>query len=178
MPAKLSQKSLSSQQAVDTRMLKAFEQNYDEIKQYVVVESKRREHILSVAIELHEQQNYIACIPLFLAQADGIFEEYLGLSAFTRHDGKLKRIASDLNSTFSNDSVAKAYFGQFKASSQFSGNSGNADNSDKAKGPNRNGILHGDSRHLDYGSYINSCKSICFLSSVMWLAEKYREKQT
>ncbi|MGB2079175.1 MAG: hypothetical protein ACPHV3_05265, partial [Vibrio sp.] len=36
----------------------------------------------------------------------------------------------------------------------------------KSKAPNRNGILHGSSKHLDYGTEINSLKSISLLSYI------------
>ncbi|EDM65437.1 hypothetical protein PE36_09031 [Moritella sp. PE36] len=178
MPGKLSSTSLSSQQTLDSRMLKAFEKRYVEEKQYVLAQAGNREHILSVALQLHEQENYIASIPLLLSQSDGVFENYLGLSAFARREDKLRKIETKLSDVFDSNSIAKAYFGQFSSPSQFSENSNCFEQIDKAKAPNRNGILHGDSKHLDYGSYINSCKSICFLSSVLWLAEQYREKQT
>jgi hypothetical protein len=178
MPAKLSSTSLSSQQTLDSRMLKAFEKSYVEAKQYFLVQAGDRKHILSVALQLHEQENYIAIIPLLLSQSDGIFENHLGLSAFARREDSLKKVETKLSEVFDNDSIAKAYFGQFSLSAQFSENSGCSEEIDKAKAPNRNGILHGNSKHLDYGTYINSCKSICFTSSVLWIAEQYREKQT
>lgn len=175
MPGRLSSTSLSSQQAIDSRMLKAFEVNYIEAKRYVLSQAGNREHILSTAFQLHEQKNYIASIPLLLSQSDGVFENNLGVSAFSRRESNLKEIETKLNKIFDSNSIAKAYFGQFSSSSQFSQNS-NCDNEiDKAKAPNRNGILHGDLNHLDYGSYTNSCKSICFLSSILWLTEKHRE---
>ena len=173
MPGTLSSTSLASQEKIDTRMLKAFEARYADAKQYVLDQAGERKHILSVAIQLHEQKNYIASIPLLLSQSDGIFESYLAISVFTRRKDKIKQMEDKLGDKFRDDSVAKAYFAHFSSRSQFSENSSYSENDNKIKAPNRNGILHGDRKHLDYGSYINSCKSICFLSSVLWLAEQY-----
>ena len=178
MPAKPPKISLQSQHAIDTKMSQKFEEKYLEAKEFILSHAKNREHILSVALSLHEQANYIASIPLLLAQSDGVFEEYLGLSAFTRKESKLKNIEIKVNNAFTNEPIAKAYFVQFAKPSQYSEHSRCAGEIEKAQAPNRNGILHGDPKHLDYGTYINSCKAICFLSSVMWLSEHYRESKT
>jgi hypothetical protein len=38
---------------------------------------------------------------------------------------------------------------------------------DKLRAPNRNGILHGSRRHLDYGTKINSLKAFSLLAFVV-----------
>ncbi len=38
----------------------------------------------------------------------------------------------------------------------------------KSKAPNRNGILHGHRKHLDYGTEINSLKCFSLLSFIVY----------
>lgn len=178
MPFNLPNKLLSTPEALDLRMLEAFESSYSEAKEYLLSHSRDRTHIIEVAIQLHEKQNFIASVPLFLSQIDGIFEELLGQSAFTRRAQNLDKVGRKLDNIFEADSMKRAIFGQFCKESPYSASSDSDSEEDKAKAPNRNGILHGDYRHLDYGTYINSCKSICLLSSVIWLMSSYEEEQT
>lgn len=172
MPGRVSKRSLSSQKNLDQRMINKFEKNFSEAKQYLLSQAGDRAHILEAALTFHEQRNFIASIPLFLSQADGVFQERLHSGVFQYKPSKTK---TKLEKAFSNQPIAKAYFSLFTLKTQFSKSSSASDTEDKAKAPNRHAILHGDSRHLDYGTYVNSCKSICFLSSVLWLAELYRE---
>ncbi|MEZ8154417.1 hypothetical protein ACED23_25480 [Vibrio splendidus] len=178
MPFHLSNKSLSTQENLDLRLLDAFEANYSEAKDYLLNNGRDRRHIISVAIDLHESRNYIASIPLFLSQSDGIFEELLGQSVFTRRPQNLDKVGRKLDSIFETDSIRRAIFGLFCKESPYSAKSDSFSKDDKAKSPNRNGILHGDYRHLDYGTYMNSCKSICLLSSIIWLMSAHEEEQT
>ncbi len=178
MPFNLSQKLLSTPGALDHRMLDAFETRYTKAKEYLLSHGRDRIHIIEVAIQLHENRNYIASIPLFLSQTDGIFEDLLGNSAFTRRAGYLNNVSRNLDAIFEADSIRRAIFGQWCKESPYSANSNSSSGEDKAKAPNRNGILHGDYRHLDYGTYINSCKSICLLSSVIWLMTSSEEEKT
>ncbi len=43
---------------------------------------------------------------------------------------------------------------------------------DKLKAPNRNGILHGSRKHLDYGTEINSLKAFSLLAFVVLVFSK------
>lgn len=177
MPDNLPCSDLLSDDAINECMLQAFEQGYPQTKQYILDNCAQRQEILSVAFALHEQENYIASIPLLLAQADGLFEEYLGHRVFTRGCEKLLTLSAKPKRIFGTSQVAKAYFAQLINVTHSYQTLPDEQVSDEIKAPTRNAILHGDAQHLDYGSYSNSCKSINFLSSVMWLSEQYHRQQ-
>lgn len=177
MPANLPCSDLLSAPAIDSCMLNVFEENYSETKGYVFNVDDDRLNIIKVALQLHEQGNYIASIPLLLAQADGLFEEYLGHSVFTRGCDKLDKVDFKINRVFGTDTIAKAYFGQFANAHLANELLQDSNSEDACKAPNRNAILHGDATALDYGSYSNSCKAINFLSSVLWLSEQHQVQQ-
>ncbi len=178
MPGKLRNATLGSQETIDARMLSKFQQSYDKTKSFIVSKANLRTHIIEVALKLHEEKNYIASIPLLLAQSDGVFEELIGESVFSRRQDKQRKIKAFIDKSFGGCAISYAFFDNFGETTQFHENSNKCAEEDKSIAPNRNGILHGDAKHLDYGTYSNSCKSINLITSVLWLVDAYRENQT
>jgi len=176
MPGQLSQRSLESQENIDIRMLSEFEDSYIQTKEFIICNAEQRIEILTEAFKLHEGRNYIACIPLLLSQADGIFSDLIGVSVFTRREELQNKIEKSIESKFDSSEIAKAYFSTFSVTTQFHEGSNSTSDEMKTAAPNRNGILHGDINHLDYGTHPNSCKSINFLASALWLKESYKQK--
>ena len=151
-----------SQENLDAYMIEEISFNYQSIKSTLLDSHPKRKEILECAFKLHEEENWIACIPLFLTQAEGIFCEHTDAYLFS---GKERR-KDCLQSKFKEH--AEAYmpylYAPFEAKTQFASNNNSCSPKQKRNGPNRNGILHGDNRHLDYGSKLNSYKCISLLS--------------
>ena len=117
-----------------------------------------RSLILKEAFSLHNEGRYIASIPLFLSQTDGICAQYLGAFLFSEHPKRAAQIES-LPEKGESKSL-DVFLSLLKDKNQYSKGIGQNSNTHKEKGPNRNGILHGSRKHLDYGTKINSLK--CF----------------
>ncbi|ATC87738.1 hypothetical protein [Pseudoalteromonas arctica] len=133
-----------------------------------------RKHILDAAFDLHNEGNYIASIPLIFAQTDGIFEEETSKYLFTRkkRENALEQlINSDLNNL--DDISLSPLLKKLNSSLPIRSD----DIRDlKKSAPNRHGILHGDQKHLDYGTQINSLKCITLLAHVANTFEKLDNK--
>ncbi len=52
--------------------------------------SPTRAHLLKAAFSAHRRGEFALSVPVFLAQADGICSELIGVSLYTRRDGKPK----------------------------------------------------------------------------------------
>jgi len=159
-------------ESIDDLMIAQIDEHWDEIKQNIIELSPNREHILSVAFELHEQENYIASIPLILSQSDGICSE--DFTHFFSKDSNTGRRASDeiILQAESNelvvDFLSEILLEPFKVNLQLSQGSSKANKAAKKKGPNRHGIIHGSRKHLDYGSKVNGYKAISFLAFIVY----------
>ncbi|EMN6090160.1 hypothetical protein [Vibrio cholerae] len=160
---------------LDSLMVERLNNAYESIVADLLKNLESRRHIVSAALTLHEDENYVASIPLFLSQVDGIFDTTFGSSFFSRRDGeksKIYRMVEQKSGAF-----FKVFLRQSIVKNQFSANSKSHQIDDKVRGPNRNGILHGVETHLDYGTYVNSCKCLTLLSYVTWVCAYYG-KQT
>lgn len=155
---------------IDTYMVEEIQSVLVNIHHRIVELYPERKHILDVAFELHTQSNYIASIPLFLTQTDGIFAKYVKSYLFTERDKRIKNVLEIVGE----DSHKAIILAPLLQNTEFSEYTGNSKRSHKDKAPNRNGILHGSSKHLDYGSEINSLKCISLLAYVSTI---FLEKQ-
>ena len=133
-----------------------------ELHSYLIAQYPERKEILDIAFDLHNQGNYIAAIPLFLAQTDGICAKEIGCFLFSEHDRRYEKIEKIIKYS-PESSVVLAPLLQ---GTQFGASISKKSKTAKSKAPNRNGILHGSSKHLDYGTEMNSLKSISLLSYI------------
>lgn len=123
-----------------------------------------RKAVIECAVLQHESQCFIASIPLFLAQADGIVAEEIGAHFFTDKDTrkeKLLQLESD------SDAFSASLLSILGIETQFQAGISKSRARDKILAPNRNGILHGSRKHLDYGTELNSYKAfslLCFVA--------------
>ncbi len=152
------------QESLDQYMITEIDSNYDEIKSSILSLHSNREEILACAFKLHEGENWIASIPLFLAQTEGIFSENIGTFLFSEHDKRKEKLSERFKGK-ANQYMPYLY-SPFEVETQFSSSIGSKSQAKKKNGPNRNGILHGSRKHLDYGSKINSYKCISLLSYI------------
>lgn len=147
---------------IDTYMVEEIQSVLGNIHQRIVELYPERKQILDAAFELHTQSNYIASIPLFLTQTDGIFAKHAKSYLFTERDKRIKNVLERIGE----DSHKAIILAPLLQNTEFSEYTGNSNRRHKDKAPNRNGILHGSSKHLDYGTKINSLKCISLLAYV------------
>lgn len=148
--------------SLDRYMITEIESVTENIREQLVELYPARKDIIEVAFELHNQGNYIASIPLFLAQTDGICAQSIGSYLFSERDKRISKI-KDLIEEAPEKSIILAPLLQ---DTEFGARIANKKKVDKAKAPNRNGILHGSRGHLDYGSKVNSLKCISLLAYI------------
>ena len=152
----------------DSQILEGVSRNYREIRDQLLSNHENRKHILESAFTLHESENYIASIPLFLSQADGIFEELVSKNDqgfFGRSKKKVKRaqIIENLKKELES--------GEFIVSLAYFENDIDCRSSATQDSFNRNGIMHGLLDFMDYGTRVNSFKAMLVTSYVSWISE-------
>lgn len=161
----------------DEFMIERIDENFDEIAEKILNFCSNRKNILQNAFHLYKEKNYIACIPLFLIQADGICDEEYGyfFTEKERGKGKASNVISEKHDKdkydFFSDTVLeifKMHKAQKVQELQLTSKINKNTIDDKKKGPNRSGILHGDQNHLDYGTKINAYKAFSFLAFIVF----------
>ena len=142
-----------------------FEKRIDEIQESLVTSFAKRRKIIEVIFQLHKDGNYIASIPVALAQLDGICKEIFiddknkKIGFFDKNKKDFKHKLPQLKKVANNNFLLFLY-------NQLSLN--NLDefivlkygNSEMEK-LNRHTILHGES--VEYGTKENSLKAILLL---------------
>lgn len=156
-------------------MIKKIDANYKLSKEEIIEKNKNRAHILEVAFNLFEQENYIASIPLMLTQIDGMCYDQHGTFYFTSEKGVKKfpillqaRMDEEDNKDIYNlikliiDNSQRRFI-----SERFS----NIDDVTEFNMLNRGAILHGHGKFLQYGSKINGYKVLSLLLYVNWMID-------
>jgi hypothetical protein len=120
-----------------------------------------RKLALSEAFEAHENQKYFLSTAVFLAQADGIFQDLTLIEdgVYSKKQGKNGPIVKQFLRGADIDDYMLAFLRPL-----WSKNALNKNKVDRQGDPfmiNRHSVLHGVS--TDYGSKINSLKSVSFL---------------
>ena len=141
----------------DRIMCNWFDDMAEDIRDSLIDSFPSREHILRDAFEAHKTNKFNLSIPVFLAQADGMWKERCEKHLFTRErDMAIKSLANDhadsslirhlalalLNPTF------PLFISERNRPPDFAG-------------LNRHQVVHGES--LDYGTRTNSLKAMAFL---------------
>jgi len=158
--------------SIEEFMISHIDECWSEIQEKMVEYCPNREKILKVIFDLHDQENYIASIPLIFAQADGICAEEF--THFFSADPTTKRKASsDILEKYTDGDFKLNFFTEFllepfKTRLQLTNGSSKSSKKFKAKGPNRHGIIHGSRKHLDYGNKTNGYKALSFLAFLIY----------
>jgi len=155
------------QKTLDNFMIKHLEYDWKDLTKKIIELCPNRREILNEAFSLHNEKRYIASIPLFLSQTDGICAEKLGAFLFSEHDRRAEQIERILEN--SENKLLDLFLDILKNKNQYSKGIGSCSLSHKKKSPNRNGILHGSKKHLDYGTKINSLKCFSLLSFTVFV---------
>jgi hypothetical protein len=149
--------------SLDAYMKSHLEKDWEGITSEIIKAVPERKEILMCAFKLHKESNYIASIPLFLAQADGICAEFMGAFLFTE---KEKRESAIKKINPAEEDFTSILLHVLGVQTQFGAGISKSSKNRKQLAPNRSGILHGSSKHLDYGTEINSLKSLSLLAFV------------
>ena len=151
---------------IDEFMIEHLDKNWDVLTGKIIELYPKREEVLTAAFKLHQSGNYIACIPLFLSQTDGICAQNLGAYLFSEHEDRLERISNRIDD--SNDVLTNAFLETLMTRTQIGEKISKSKAKHKLLGPNRNGILHGSRKHLDYGTRTNSYKAFSYLAFLVY----------
>lgn len=168
------------EEEVDLDMLMTMHLNdcWSKLTDKIIESCPNRKHILEVAFRLHSENNFIASIPLFLSQADGICQEEMTyLFCNSRKDNKplfqeektnklFRRLIEE--GTLRNGFLVDILLEPFKVKTPFSQNFDPLEEKGEEEGPNRHGIMHGHRNYLDYGTELNSLKSLSLLAFVVY----------
>ena len=161
--------------SVDRFMVTHLKESWSKNTARIIRSYPEREHVLKAAFELHESGNYIASVPLFLSQIDGICAQNLGVFLFSEHQRRLERSKEIIDE--SSNSLTNAFLEVLNTETQFGAGISSHKRSKKDLAPNRNGILHGSRKHLDYGTEVNSFKAFSLLAFVVYCFEKNSSRQ-
>lgn len=151
---------------------------YIQIKEnYCYQQYPEREHILKEAFYLFENEKYIACIPLFLSQIDGIAKDF-GTNGFfsgkTNNNEKIQeKFMFHVSKLVGIDNSVSKYVAEFFYSLLFIGpenlnnltilKNTHCTRPDENNFLNRHGIMHGNKDYLAYGTRFNALRSINLL---------------
>ncbi len=141
----------------DEEMCAIFQGMTDYIKSGLIRRFHSRAHIFSEAFEAHEAGKYNLSVPVFLAQADGIWNERGGNHIFR---GKREKAVEKHADEFVKDSLTRSFILALKSRS-FPLFQSMRPHPGSSYPLNRNLVLHGDS--LDYGTRKNSFQAMAFL---------------
>lgn len=164
---------------------------YEQIKtEYFYDPYPHRRKIYEEAFKLYEEERYLAAIPLFLSQIDGIISES-GLSGMFIGNKKLKNDSKPEgliffeylnfhNQSYSGKSLINYHQNIIDRRCKFSISKGTTQisNPNEIGQLNRHGILHGNIDYLDYGSQINTLKVISLTLFIMNAIQKLKIENT
>ncbi len=148
--------------AADSYFEEFFYQRVNEIEQELVEAYEHRRTVLQDVFEAHRSGKYNLSIPVFLAQADGIWWDRFGKNLFIKwaRTQAADDVRDELRSEFS-----KKLFDVFDTSIPIW--KSESERSASFEALNRHQVLHGES--TTYGTQRNSLQCISFLSFLHWV---------
>ncbi|QQL44055.1 hypothetical protein [Sulfuriroseicoccus oceanibius] len=150
-------------------MCRHFSDVLDGVEEDLVKRNPRRAEILTKAFRAHRDQDYELSVPVFLAQADGIASEMLGVSVYTRHSSKRKKMAEaieQLDPKGLEDPMLRLVIGDLPITASTT----SEEYSDKSL--NRHAIIHGID--VSYGTKLNSYRALSWLQYASYFEEAAR----
>ena len=156
---------------LDEIMAKYFREHSQSIIDNITFNFPNREKVIKSAFKAHNNCDYDLSIPVFLAQADGICYEIIGIQLYGRKKGKPK--TEKYVETLSADSFMTALLEPFLTPLPISASK--CDRNEMDDYLNRHAILHGEDS--DYGIEINSLKAMSLLNYIAQVLSKAKEKQ-
>lgn len=176
--------SMNEDESIDKYMERCIVDRLDELEELLYSSHPTRKEIMEEAFRLFKEERYIAAIPLFISQIDGLGEDK-NLTPFFSSDPNVdfKKIKTDeermraaklpnlLRHALENnikglDARALGFYSEVinnAASSFILDRTPKVDTSQEINILNRNGIMHGHKDFLSYGTRINTLKVISLL---------------
>lgn len=149
-------------EAADTYLEEFFDQRVNEIEQELVEAYEHRGTVLQDAFEAHRSGKYNLSIPVFLAQADGMWWDRFGKNLFTKW--ARTQVTDDVRDELRNE-FSKILFDVFDTPIPIW--KSESERSTSFDALNRHQVLHGES--TTYGTQRNSLQCISFLSFLHWV---------
>jgi hypothetical protein len=147
-------------------LIEYYRKRTPEIEKGLRTQFPHRARILASAFKAHSRSEYELSIPVFLAQADGICCEMIGMQLFQKRN-KLPVTVTYVQ-TLATDTFQAALLHPLSVALPISASKYERD--DTFVGLNRHQVLHGES--LSYGSEANSLKAISLLNYVSHVLNK------
>lgn len=142
-----------------------FEATTDSIESRLVQRFPARAKVIGAAMGAHRRGEYALSIPVFLAQADGICVELVGVQLYARRDG-VPRLANHFRDEEHTPFMA-ALLHPLTAPMPISANA--SERSSRADHLNRHSVLHGESSNYD--TRANGCRALSLLAYTAWILE-------
>ncbi len=149
-----------------------FQENLQSIEDRIAAKFPHRAKIIHSAFNAHKRGEYELAIPIFLAQTDGICYEVINQYLFMRSEKK-PRTAIYVD-TIASDTFRHALLSPLSQPLPISASQNERDETFNEL--NRHQVMHGES--LDYGTEINSLKSISLLNYVAQVLRLDDENET
>lgn len=150
-----------------------FRERLDIIEEKLVDSYPHRGHLFRQAFEAHREGKYGLSVPVFLAQADGIFWERTPERQSLFRARQREKAYSEYASQIS-ESYRVIYLHPLSILSPLWMNKNErVERGDSFGGFNRHQVLHGES--VDYDAEVNSLKAISLLSYLHWIFNKNNE---
>ncbi len=152
----------------NAQMCKHFEDLFEKICGQLVSTHRNRESILQKAFAAHRAGDYELSVPVLLAQADGIGHELFGVSPYTRHPRRRKKMSDVLHTAPISDpaSITQLLLSLAVADHPISQSTTNANYTGVLL--SRHAILHG--LQLNYGTKANSLRALSWLGYVSYIS--------
>ena len=147
-----------------------FDSRAQSIEAELVGRFSDRANLIKAAMRAHRGGEYALSIPVFLAQADGICGQLIGVQLYARRDGK-PLIGARLKLEDRAPFVASLLYPLATPMPISAGVSERASLGDLL---NRHAVLHGEA--VDYDTHANSCRALSLLAYVSWILGEIDEQ--
>lgn len=144
----------------DKLMIQYYTNNFETIEKTIIEKYPKRHKILKSAFNAYKSKKYELCIPIFLAQADGICYESIGLDLYR------KRNKQPVTKKYVDENI-KGRFSQvfmYSLTETLPIRASSNERQNDLGELNRHLILHGISN--DYGTKVNGLKSLSLLNHI------------
>lgn len=142
----------------NAQLCRHFTEIYGEITKDLLIQYPRRAPILRSAFDAHESGSFALSVPVFLAQADGIAREMLGVYVYTRQ-GKVRKAMREAIERINPSGIDEPILRLILEDLPLAASDNSLDF--RADSLNRHAILHGID--LNYPTSLNSLKAISWL---------------
>ncbi len=142
-----------------------FEEQMDDVAASIAKSSPARGRHVSQAIAAHRRSEYALSVPVFLLEADGICQEFVGVQAYKKKGDGQRAIGAAIEARAAGDDMLLAMCAALRSVNQplVFGPHERARHG-MADAVNRHTVLHGE--NVDYDERRNSCQAFSFLAHV------------